>query len=92
MRIVLWLLGAIAVLAGVALLRRRHARLNAPTLVQDLDAWNRSQPLPKPRQVYTGTQPVDRKALARALKGRKATKQKPRRDFKIVPDDIRRIG
>jgi hypothetical protein len=92
MRLVLSAIGVLAILATVVLLRRRMVREQAPTLVQDLAAWNASMPIRKPRVIYSGTQPVDRKALARALKGTKPKRQRPVRDFKIVPDDKRRIG
>lgn len=92
MRIVLALVGAAVVLAVVEMLRRRQARLTGPTLVQDLAAWDKAMPIAKPRQIFTGTQLVDRKALARALKGQKPKATATRRDFRIVLDDKRRLG
>jgi hypothetical protein len=90
MRLLLSAVGVLALLAGVIVLRRRHVREQTPSLVQDLDRWTKAMPLAKPRVLYTGTQPVNRKALAKALKGAKPRKKKPIRDFQIVPD--RRIG
>lgn len=91
MRLGLSAIGAVVVLAGIILWHRRSVRLHTPSLVQDLARWSQAMPLAKPRQIYTGTQPVDRKALARALKGTKPTTAKARR-LRLVPDDTRRIG
>lgn len=88
----LWPLGALTILGVVILWHRRYVREHTPSLVADLARWHTSMPLAKPRVLYSGTQPVDLKALAKALKGRKAAKPKPVRDFKIVPDGTRRIG
>ncbi len=83
---------AVMVLGVIELARRRHARLNAPTFVQDLAAWDRAMPYAKPRQIFTGTQPVNRKALARTLKAKKPLTRPTVRRLRVVPDLKKRLG
>jgi hypothetical protein len=89
MRLLLSAVSVLAILGGLILLRRRHVREQTPSLVQDLDRWTKAMPLAKPRVLYAGTQPVDRKALAKALKGKRPKAETPRR-LRIVPDERRK--